>query len=145
MGLKTSAKLTSWISPFENGRRPSYMKVREIFIKLKAEGSKDIDFYSQSWNLMSVKINVKNVTTSPYWKTEGVKGMINKSGWLWRAYLHMHRYVYILYMTSYTRQTCPSQVWWTTFWSPLAPGPLQEASSPLKGSLVISLPWGKAH
>lgn len=81
----------------------------------------------------------------PHWKTKSDKGMVNKSGWMWRAYLHMHGYVYILHMTSYTRQTCPSQVWWTTLWNPLAPGPLQEAPSPLKESLVISLPWGKAH
>lgn len=49
------------------------MKVHEIFIKFKAKGSEDIDFYSQSWNLMSVKINDKMSLLPPTEKLKVIK------------------------------------------------------------------------
>lgn len=49
------------------------MKVHEIFIKLKAKGRKDIDLYSQSWNVMSVKINVKMSPLPPTEKQKVIK------------------------------------------------------------------------
>lgn len=107
MGLKTYAKLTSWITLLENGRQPSYMKVHEIFIKLKAKGNKDIDFYSQSWNLMSVKINVK---MSPLPHTEKAKVIkewqINQTGCGMHIYTYLYMFTYMhiyihIYMFTY--------------------------------------------